>query len=398
MPKKKGGKKGAKIVDGLATSEMTREQLVGHVKRIQMELDREREERNFFMLEREKLFALWNLAMEQVREQKVKARLAVEQMTEHDDEKQMELQMHKQKLRYLLTEQSKKVDEARLDNLKKMRKAQEEMLSIQTTLKEAVVQKSKEIRQAQGALHELMRQLKLENARNISEVKNKFCVEVSRLERDFLRLSLEREKREEIANENERELVKFEQTRLLEEIKSTHEVEMSKMKDYFHSVTVNNLATISALQDEIQGMKDSEKVLLQELRKSKTEFKKLDERITKDADERQNNMEKATKVSGKIQKELKRMREMQETKDKYTRSMEMANEALLQKMQLMEYECKAFKQTFTQTIMDMQQEAAMKQMILELKLQAAGRQERNQPPLPPLTDSNGVDEESQEKE
>lgn len=47
-----------------------------------MELDREREERNFFMLEREKLFALWNIAMEQLHAQKSKTRLAVEQMTE----------------------------------------------------------------------------------------------------------------------------------------------------------------------------------------------------------------------------------------------------------------------------------------------------------------------------
>lgn len=36
MPKKKGGKKGAKITDGIATSEMSRDQLVGHVKRIQV--------------------------------------------------------------------------------------------------------------------------------------------------------------------------------------------------------------------------------------------------------------------------------------------------------------------------------------------------------------------------
>lgn len=36
MPKKKGGKKGAKIVDGVATNEMTREQLMAHVKRMQV--------------------------------------------------------------------------------------------------------------------------------------------------------------------------------------------------------------------------------------------------------------------------------------------------------------------------------------------------------------------------
>lgn len=54
-----------------------------------MELDREREERNFFMLEREKLFALWNIAMEQLHAQKVKTQLAVEQMTEVELEEVM---------------------------------------------------------------------------------------------------------------------------------------------------------------------------------------------------------------------------------------------------------------------------------------------------------------------
>ena len=46
MPKKKGGKKGGKgkgkgkkgkkIIDGLSTQEMSREQLLGHIKRLQV--------------------------------------------------------------------------------------------------------------------------------------------------------------------------------------------------------------------------------------------------------------------------------------------------------------------------------------------------------------------------
>jgi len=107
MPKKKANKKGAKIIDGVATSEMSREQLLGHVKRVQVEelnrhillifatiisfakhlhfqqeLEREREERNFFMLEREKLFALWNLSMEQLAKEKNTARLTEIKMCE----------------------------------------------------------------------------------------------------------------------------------------------------------------------------------------------------------------------------------------------------------------------------------------------------------------------------
>ncbi len=42
---------------------------------LQAEVDREREERNFFMLEREKLFSLWNMVLEQLAIEKEKARL-----------------------------------------------------------------------------------------------------------------------------------------------------------------------------------------------------------------------------------------------------------------------------------------------------------------------------------
>jgi hypothetical protein len=47
-----------------------------------MELSREREERNFFMLEREKLYALWNLAIEQLSAAKMDVRLSHVQMDE----------------------------------------------------------------------------------------------------------------------------------------------------------------------------------------------------------------------------------------------------------------------------------------------------------------------------
>ncbi len=43
---------------------------------IQIELNREREERNFFMLEREKLFALWNITLEQLNVAKNESRMA----------------------------------------------------------------------------------------------------------------------------------------------------------------------------------------------------------------------------------------------------------------------------------------------------------------------------------
>lgn len=294
--------------------------------------------------------------------------------------------MHKQKLRYLLTEQSKSVNEARLDNLKKLQKTQEDMVSMQATLKECVTQKSRELRQAQNAMHELMRNMRLENAKSISQVRNEMCLEVARLESDFLTASLGRERREEIATENEREIIKNRHLEHIDRLKALHTADMGKTESYFHSITINNLATIAALQDEIREMKAYEVKMVQELQKSNADFHALEERIRVDEDERKKHVSKESEVTDKIRKEVRKMKEAQKAKDKYTRSVEIANEALLQKLSVLEGECSVFKRTVTKAILDMQQEAALKRMILELKLKAS----QNQRMLPAIIreDSN----------
>lgn len=51
-------------------TEMSREQLEAFALRIRDELEREREERNFFQLERDKLFTFWEITRQQLEENK----------------------------------------------------------------------------------------------------------------------------------------------------------------------------------------------------------------------------------------------------------------------------------------------------------------------------------------
>lgn len=75
-PKKKSGKSGKAskggggIIDGVSMMEMSREQLEAFAMRLRDELEREREERNFFQLERDKLFSFWEITRQQLEENK----------------------------------------------------------------------------------------------------------------------------------------------------------------------------------------------------------------------------------------------------------------------------------------------------------------------------------------
>lgn len=70
----KGAKGGSSIIDGVSISEMSREQLEAFVMRIQQELEREREERNFFQLERDKIKTFWEITRQHLEENRASLR------------------------------------------------------------------------------------------------------------------------------------------------------------------------------------------------------------------------------------------------------------------------------------------------------------------------------------
>ena len=83
-PKKKGGKKkgkgsakGPAIIDGVAVADMTREQVEGHLERLREELNREREERNYFQLERDKINTFWEISRQQLDDARAEIRRVV---------------------------------------------------------------------------------------------------------------------------------------------------------------------------------------------------------------------------------------------------------------------------------------------------------------------------------
>lgn len=65
------------IIDGVDTSSMTREQLEVFAHRIKEENEREREERNFFQLERDKLRTFWEITRMELDEARAKLRFVL---------------------------------------------------------------------------------------------------------------------------------------------------------------------------------------------------------------------------------------------------------------------------------------------------------------------------------
>nr|KAF6435462.1 growth arrest specific 8 [Rousettus aegyptiacus] len=146
-PKKKGKKgkgKGTPIVDGLTPEDMSKEQVEEHISRIREELDREREERNYFQLERDKIHTFWEITRRQLEEKKAELRNKDREMEEAEERHQVEIKVYKQKVKHLLYEHQNSLTEMKAEGTVVMKLAQ------------------KEHRSQEGALRKDMRALKAE--------------------------------------------------------------------------------------------------------------------------------------------------------------------------------------------------------------------------------------------
>jgi hypothetical protein len=96
--KKKGSAKGKKaktptIIDGVPAEEMTKEQLQAHIDNMREELDRERSERNFFQLERDKVNTFWEISKQQLEEVRAEMRNKDREMEDMEEKHQVEIKV-----------------------------------------------------------------------------------------------------------------------------------------------------------------------------------------------------------------------------------------------------------------------------------------------------------------
>uniref|UniRef100_A0A3B3ZEA0 Dynein regulatory complex subunit 4 n=1 Tax=Periophthalmus magnuspinnatus TaxID=409849 RepID=A0A3B3ZEA0_9GOBI len=135
-PKKGSSKKPEKsrtpiLIDGLTKDEMSKEQLEDHIMRLREELDREREERNYFQLERDKVHAFWDITDRKLKEANAELKNLDKELEETEIKLQVEIKVYRQKMRHLLCEHQNTICELNADGV-----ASKEALQAEQTLLE----------------------------------------------------------------------------------------------------------------------------------------------------------------------------------------------------------------------------------------------------------------------
>ncbi|XP_074552347.1 dynein regulatory complex subunit 4 [Halichoeres trimaculatus] len=370
-PKAKGKKKEAKAkapaeMDVFSTEEMSPDQLEEHIVRLREELDREREERSYFQLERDKIKAFWEIRKGNLKERKAELRNMERERREEQERHRMEISVYKQKLKHVMSEQHNTQSELKIDDV-----ASSSLLQHQHTESELA------LRGEVHSLQEDFRKKMFENAKRIKEMKLKHQVELMELTKD------NEMKIREQAEKDQRQLQSE-----LEAQKKKHQAEILRMEDGYRSlvetlVREQKLELEQATQDHLRAcnqkaqelkskralsnfrkdlVKEEKKVLAAQLENQRLQqsLQEVQQKIPELLKEREeNNQAKA---------EMLKSRARQKVTEKELRDLSMEHELLLQAFEKVGQERDELLKKQTEAILDIQQRSGLKELKLQRKL------------------------------
>ncbi|KAK7865175.1 hypothetical protein R5R35_012035 [Gryllus longicercus] len=135
MPKK--GKKGKEKVslEDFDTTPMSKDQLVKLCVRLQEETKREQAERNFFMMERDKLRAFWEVTRKQLDDARAELRDKDHRLEDDDMARLSEIKFHEQKILFTMLEYQTSIAKMKIENMEVLNKAQQDIWADVVTLR-----------------------------------------------------------------------------------------------------------------------------------------------------------------------------------------------------------------------------------------------------------------------
>ncbi|KAM5137803.1 dynein regulatory complex subunit 4 isoform 2-T2 [Mantella aurantiaca] len=350
---------------------MSKDQLEEHIIRLREELDREREERNYFQLERDKIHTFWEITRRQLDEKKSELRNKDREMEEAEERHQVEIKVYKQKVKHLLYEHQNNISELKAEGSVAMKLAHQEHHTQEGLLRKDMRGLCVDIKEQELANEMLLKNLKTKQDEEMTRLRSDFERQVKEIENKYekkmriLRDELDLRRKTEIHEVEERK------NGQINTLMKNHEKAFSDIKNYYNDITLNNLALINSLKEQMEDMRKKEERLEKEMADLQLQNRRLTEPLQKAREEvaelhRQlANYEKDKTALASTKSRLK-------SAEKELNDLKWEHEVLEQRFQKVQVERDELYRKFTAAIQEVQQKSGFKNLLLERKLQALG--------------------------
>lgn len=232
------------IIDDVDTSEMTRDKLEQFLIKVKEELAKERVERNYFQIERDKIRTFWEIARQQLGEVKTELRNRDRAGEESLEENEALLECEKQKIKHLKYEQQAAGAALRSENLVTLKATKEDYTCQQMELLCDKRNLKQEMREKIIASQDEMRRAKLIHAEKLSKTRQDFEERVRQIEDKAEKKLTETKLELSDKQRSEIEDTEYRKNKQLSELIASHEKAFLDLKNYYNDITLNNLGKI----------------------------------------------------------------------------------------------------------------------------------------------------------
>ncbi|KAM6033350.1 dynein regulatory complex subunit 4-like [Chlamydotis macqueenii] len=371
-PKKKGGKKGEEsktpaVVDALSPQEMSKEQLEKHVARLREELDREREERNYFQLERDKFHSFWEMTRRQLEEQKAELRKKEWEMKEAEEQQQVELKVYKQKVKHLLHEHQENLTELKGEGTLSVKRAQKDHWAQEMELRKDMRSMKMELKEQELASEEALKNMHLKQEEEITQLHNNFERQVKEIKAKYTNKMEVLRDELDLCRTTEVHKVEEGKNTQIDELMRNHEKAFRDIKDYYNDMRDKNMALIDLLKEQMEEMKKKGNRLEKEKARVLLQNKQLKEPLQQ-AREQLSELQKKLANYDKDKEALRNIRAHLKLTQKELKALQWEHEVLKQRFSKVQAERDELYQKFTQATEEVQQKTGFKNLLLERKL------------------------------
>lgn len=263
-----GPKKGKEvIVAGYNIAVMTEEELQDFALKLEEEIEKIREERNFFQVERDKIVQFWEITKQELEAKSAELQVKDKEIEDMKLSVAVQLQENMKKMKQLEYEYNKSLREHEVQKAADVRDMDEQHQTEQNLLMEKI--KDHEFTISQMKLHyeDLIRQMKVAQDEELHNNKlmqeRKLVDTIVKYENMMLDLqdSMDLQKRvetHEIEDSKNNDIRSF---------TDTHGQDFERMQGYFKDITLKNLSLISDLKNEIEAVKRNEEEMKNRLNK-----------------------------------------------------------------------------------------------------------------------------------
>ncbi|BFF92814.1 dynein regulatory complex subunit 4 [Drosophila madeirensis] len=376
-PKGKKGKKGKKmpvLIDGVDTSAMTRDQLEAFAVRLKAEMDREREERNYFQLERDKIRTFWEITRQQLDETRYELQQKDKDIEATQDLSDIDKKHVMQQMKHLQFENHNKLGEVRAEAMTQLKLAQEHHV-----LQETELQKDK--RQLRRILRERMEVGEMQLRQMETHFNEKLLDQ---------RLTFERERKdnemlhEEKMMEQKSKLDLFYSTQMFEveerknqqirNLQDHHDGAFNEMKNYYNDITLNNLALIGSMKEQLEQLRKQTERSDRIAADTALENKRLREPLEQ-ANIQLNEYRRKLEFYDRDKQQLSRLKSRNTKLEKKVKGLTWEAETLILRNDSLVAERETLKERFNDVIVELQQKTGLKNVLLERKIAALLRED-----------------------